>query len=205
MTSRNDFARRYETHLRMVAENLRHLIHGHLEGVAEIERVVARAKSPESFAEKAKTVEHGQPKYRDPLAQIQDQIGVRVIVLFMRSVEPVATQILTYFSAIEDTKIVPDSQSEFGYFGRHLILKLPLDAVPVEVQPDEVPAFFELQVKTLFQHAWSEANHDLGYKSRSLLSNEDQRLLAFASAQAWGADRAFEELMTNDLTATPGA
>ena len=58
-----------------------------------------------------------------------------------------------------------------------------------------MPEFFELQVKTLFQHAWAEANHDLGYKPEGKeLDQESKRLLAYASAQAWGADRVFDEL-----------
>jgi ppGpp synthetase/RelA/SpoT-type nucleotidyltranferase len=58
-----------------------------------------------------------------------------------------------------------------------------------------LPQFFELQVKTLFQHAWSEANHDLGYKPGATpLSSSEKRQLAFTSAQAWGADHIFDEL-----------
>jgi putative GTP pyrophosphokinase len=49
-----------------------------------------------------------------------------------------------------------------------------------------VPQFFELQVETLFQRAWSE--HDLGYKPGATpLTSEAKRRLAFTSAQAWGA------------------
>jgi ppGpp synthetase/RelA/SpoT-type nucleotidyltranferase len=60
---------------------------------------------------------------------------------------------------------------------------------------DMVPQFFELQIKTMFQHAWSEANHDLGYKPESgELDPEHLRLLAFTSAQAWGADMVFNDL-----------
>ena len=58
-----------------------------------------------------------------------------------------------------------------------------------------VPKFFELQIKTLFQHAWSEAEHDIGYKEgQKPLDLDQKRRLAFTSAQAWGADRVFDEL-----------
>ncbi len=66
--------------------------------------------------------------------------------------------------------------------------------IPEEIDPNNVPKFFEVQVKTLFQYAWSEANHDLGYKSSLELTDEQKRLLAFAAAQGWGADNAFGEL-----------
>jgi putative GTP pyrophosphokinase len=58
-----------------------------------------------------------------------------------------------------------------------------------------IPGFFELQIKTLFQHAWSEADHDLGYKPGDQpLTSEQKRLIAFTSAQAWGADHIFDQL-----------
>jgi ppGpp synthetase/RelA/SpoT-type nucleotidyltranferase len=87
----------------------------------------------------------------------------------------------------------PESDSEFGYVGEHFILKTPDDVID-EGAEDFVPEFFELQLKTLFQHAWSEAHHDLGYKSPRALSSLEKGKIAFTAAQAWGADRIFDEL-----------
>jgi hypothetical protein len=47
---------------------------------------------------------------------------------------------------------------------------VPADVVPTELSISEAPRFFELQIKTLFQHAWSEAEHDLGCKAPVALS-----------------------------------
>jgi ppGpp synthetase/RelA/SpoT-type nucleotidyltranferase len=49
----------------------------------------------------------------------------------------------------------------------------------------KTPQFFELQVKTLFQHAWSEAEHDLAYKPSEPITPHQQRQIAFTAAQAW--------------------
>jgi len=84
---------------------------------------------------------------------------------------------------------VPDSESEFGYFGKHFILK-----IPKEVGASGDIKFFELQIKTLFQHSWAEANHDIFYKSRIKLSQTQKRKVAFTAAQAWGADQIFNDL-----------
>jgi len=54
--------------------------------------------------------------------------------------------------------------------------------------------FFELQIKTLFQHAWAEAEHDLRYKALVDITKEQNKLFAFTAGQAWGADKIFEDL-----------
>lgn len=180
-----------------VAEQLRVLVEGHLAGMPNIDRVTARPKNPDRFAEKvSRRGKDGEPKYHWPLTEIQDQLGVRVVVFYQASVETVGETLLRYLQEIEQTQLVPESHWEFGYFGRHYVMALPGDVVPKGVDVGDVPRFFELQIKTLFQHAWSEANHDLGYKQAEPLTGEQERLLAFAAAQAWGADRAFQELRT---------
>jgi len=195
-----DYRRRYDAFLTAIARNLQKLLQDDLVGVSHIDRVEARAKDPERFAEKARrTKEDGSPKYRRPLTEIQDQIGARVIVFYQHDVS-VATDVITrYFQPIEQRELVPESEWEFGYFGKHFVLPLPRDVVPEAVELAEVPRFFELQIKTLFQHAWSEAEHDLGYKAPNVLSADQFRRLAYTAAQAWGADRVFEELRAEVL------
>lgn len=178
-----------------MALRLRDFVAEHLHSQPHVDAITARAKDPDSFAEKAtRKDEHGGTKYSSPLTDIQDQLGVRVVVLYTDDVEPVADVIKRYFGGIEHTPRVPESEWSFGYFGYHMVLPVPGDVIPQSVDRDLVPAFFELQVKTLFQHAWSEANHDLGYKAIHELSDHDQRCLAYAAAQAWGADLMFAQL-----------
>lgn len=185
---------RYER-LTQVADALQSLIQGYLADDSNIDRVTARAKDPKRFAQKAdRKDDDGQPKYQTPLTEIQDQIGARIVVFYREDVATISDTITRYFQPIEQRELVPESQWAFGYFGQHLVLPLPRDVVPSDVDFDEVPAFFELQIKTLFQHAWSEANHDLGYKAERPLTADQERRLAYTAAQAWGADRVFSEL-----------
>jgi ppGpp synthetase/RelA/SpoT-type nucleotidyltranferase len=195
VTHTDDYSSRYGSVLVPIAKRLEILASGHLAGSPNIDRITSRAKSPDRFGEKAARVDsEGRKKYVAPLEEIQDQIGIRVVVFYLADVD-VALNVLTeYFARIEEARLVPESHWEFGYFGRHAVMALPGDAVPKEVRMEDAPRFFELQVKTLFQHAWSEAEHDLNYKASSPLTGDQQRRLAFAAAQAWGADRAFEEL-----------
>lgn len=175
-----------------VARRLEGYIRDCLSDIPRIDRIVARAKSIERFIGKAAKELEGKLKYSDPLNQIQDQIGARIITFYPDDVVPICKAIESFFHPIEDQTVVPDTDSEFGYFGRHYILLLPRDVI----DPNEpaFPPFFELQIKTLFQHAWSEANHDLGYKTECSLDSHFRRRLAFTSAQAWGADMIFNEL-----------
>lgn len=188
------YEQRYQA-LVSVATNLEALVAKYLAEVPHVDRISARAKNPTRFGNKAaKLLSNGAVKYDAPLQQIQDQIGARIIVFYKDDVEKVAAVVERYFRHVEKRDLVPDSEWEFGYFGRHWILALPDDVIPSTVDQQQVPRFFEIQVKTLFQHAWSEANHDLGYKATKALTNDQQRRFAFTAAQAWGADRVFEEL-----------
>lgn len=174
-----------------------------LRGLEHIDRIAARAKSVDRFCAKAtKQDKEGGPKYADPLTQIQDQIGARVIVFYTTDVAGVADCLQKYLRPVERREVVPESEWEFGYFGQHFVMALPDDVVPASAPRESVPRFFELQVKTLFQHAWSEANHDLCYKPGSSLSQDQTRRFAFTAAQAWGADRAFADL-NRELGAQP--
>lgn len=194
MTPAEEYAAKYEGVLVPAAAGLKVLLTDHLRGVPRIDRVTARAKHPVRFSEKAVKTKNGAPKYESPLTQIQDQIAARVIVFYQEDVLRVCDVVEKYFTRIEDRDLVPEDLWKFGYFGRHMILATPMDILPAGADRRQLPRFFELQVKTLFQHAWSEANHDLSYKPPAPLTDDQQRRFAFTAAQAWGADRIFEEL-----------
>jgi len=165
-----------------------------LRSFARIDRISARAKSVDRFLGKAAKLENGKPKYEDPLNQIQDQVGARIVTFYASDVERIRLEIEKYFKYIESQQIVPESEKEFGYEGRHFILFVPEDLIDDTVSRDESVELFELQIKTLFQHAWSEAEHDLGYKPSVKLTSDQNRRLAFTAAQAWGADQIFDEM-----------
>lgn len=201
-----EYNRRYNTVLIPVSGNLRKHICQLLHGQPRVDRISVRAKNVDRFLEKATAIADGKSKYAEPLEQIQDQIGARIIVFYQQDVAMTESRILRYFTAIENRDLVPESESEFGYFGRHLVLALPPDVVEAGMDLSLIPRFFELQIKTLFQHAWSEADHDLGYKpGKWVLSPEQKRLIAFTAAQAWGADHIFDRLFQERITPKEGA
>jgi ppGpp synthetase/RelA/SpoT-type nucleotidyltranferase len=196
MSLADDYKHRFMTALSPIAEALEQQLRSYLSEESNIDRISARAKSVDRFLSKAeKKGVDGNNKYSDPLNQIQDQVGARIVTFYVSDIKVICAVVEKYYRLVETKTIVPDSEWEFGYFGNHYILLLPRDVIDPNIDENLVPEFFELQVKTLFQHAWSEANHDLGYKPGAApLMPDEKRRLAFTAAQAWGADRVFDEL-----------
>ena len=210
MTSLQDaYEARRKQMLLPLAGHLETYLKSVFDGCKRIDRISVRAKSVERFIAKAEKETGGKRKYDDPLTQIQDQLGARIVTFYKSDVDKLTAEVAKYFRHIESVQIVPDSESEFGYEGRHFILFIPRDIFDDEIKEDESITFFELQIKTLFQHAWSEAEHDLGYKPTTVLSRDQKKRLAFTAAQAWGADQIFDELYkqlgSNDIKLESGA
>lgn len=196
--SGHDLATAYATHYRDVlaplATRLQAQLSNLFSGLGRIDRISARAKSVDRFLAKAAKMEGAVPRYSDPMTQIQDQIGARIVTFYRSDVGRVCKDIEEYFRPAEAQVIVPDTDEEFSYFGHHYITMLPTE-IYQDIDRSTAPKFFELQVKTLFQHAWAEANHDLAYKPMGTpLSSDQKRKVAFTAAQAWGADMIFDEL-----------
>jgi putative GTP pyrophosphokinase len=194
MTIRDEYQERYDNYLCKIALALEEHIKENLSVLPRIDRVSARAKSINSFIHKTEKIDNGEKKYSDPLNQIQDQIGVRIVTFYLDDVKIVTKTIEDYYRKVESKIIVPESDSEFGYIGHHFILFIPDELIDDTYEREKIPNFFELQIKTLFQHAWGEAEHDLGYKTGAKLSSEQKRNIAFTAAQAWGADKIFNNL-----------
>lgn len=116
--------------------------------------VTGRAKRVESFATKAARIVDGLPAYGDPLTEIGDQVGVRVITYVRADVAAVAEVLGAQLRVLDDRDLGNETASEgrFGYASRHL---------QVAREDDQVA---QVQVRTVLQHAWAEFEHDIRYK-----------------------------------------
>ncbi|MDO3638266.1 bifunctional ribonuclease/(p)ppGpp synthase [Mycolicibacterium arseniciresistens] len=117
--------------------------------------VTARTKTVESFAAKAEREVDGQRLFGDPLAEITDQIGLRVITYLREDVDAVATLLTDEMRLLDDRDMGLQTAREgrWGYASRHLL---------VGVEGQQQPA--SIQVRTVLQHAWAEFEHDIRYK-----------------------------------------
>lgn len=136
-----------------------------------IDSIRVRVKEVESFVKKTIKFdeETGELKYKNPLREIQDQIGARIVTFYKSDIERIRTIALDNFREVEDQRKIPDDVWKFGYEARHLLCLFP-PGIQNQYKPHI--EFFELQLCTLFQHAWSQANHDLTYKPADELKND---------------------------------
>ena len=137
--------RLYEQRLGLVLEplstQLRAMVEDRIRDLPRLDRVASRAKSVASFMEKASRSENGKPKYSDPIRQIQDQLGVRIVIHSLSDREAVSRRVRDYFNPIEAKIIVPESPKEFDYEAMHYIFLVPkefhTEAFPEEHRPTE--------------------------------------------------------------------
>jgi len=117
--------------------------------------ITARTKSVESFAAKAERAADGRRLFSDPLVEITDQIGLRVITYLREDVDAVATLLADEMRLLDDRDMGLQTAREgrWGYASRHLL---------VGVEGEQQPA--SIQIRTVLQHAWAEFEHDIRYK-----------------------------------------
>src|SRR5882757_8789908 len=95
---------RHDTVLVPAAQKLEAQLIQRLWACKRIDRITARAKGLDSFLNKANKMEGRRKKYADPVAEITDQIGARVIVLFQEDVDVIALSLLRYYQRAEETR-----------------------------------------------------------------------------------------------------
>src|SRR5262245_12931936 len=96
--------------LQPLARALEQHLKAHVGQEKRIDSIRSRAKSPSSFLEKAGRQRDGQPKYNEPLRQIQDQVGARIVTYYSSDVQRVASIVEKYYRAVESRDLVPESE-----------------------------------------------------------------------------------------------
>ena len=112
-----------------------------------------RVKSEDSLAGK---LELKGSKYAS-LEDITDIIGLRVITFYTDDIAKVSSAIERLFEVDWANSVDKRKAHEidsFGYLSLHYICYAP-----------GFPYRFEIQLRTVLQHAWANMNHDTGYKS----------------------------------------
>lgn len=156
--------------------------------------VQARAKTVVSFSNKIIM----KDKYLNPLTDMTDLCGARVIVHFQSQVAKVCQFIKENFEIDEANSLDLKSKlkvNEFGYRSIHYIVTPKKDSIlgiPVDDKFKTLKA--EVQVRTLAEHVWADISHDRIYKTELTIPEEWKREAARLAAILEDADGKFAEM-----------
>lgn len=165
----NDFDRDYES-IAGLLENFKVSMDSLIRTLLEIEgiqfhSVTSRVKSKASVRQKLQRTDK-----RREFNDLTDVFGVRIITYFRNEVDVVAKLIEREF--IVDPENSVDKRSlldpdRFGYLSLHYVLQLKSERSALPENQGYKDIRFELQIRSILQHAWAEIEHDIGYKSSS--------------------------------------
>jgi putative GTP pyrophosphokinase len=163
-----------------------------------------RGKTVPSFQRKASQASENdptRPKYADPVAEITDLAGARIITFFLNDVEAIRPRISAEFEVLEEidkSQELEDEGTFVGYRSIHCIVRLQ----PGRTRLPEYARFRgligEIQVRTIMQHAWAEIEHDIQYKSVATLPGAIRSRFAQLAGQLAIADREFQAIQEED-------
>jgi putative GTP pyrophosphokinase len=169
----------------------------------KVHSVEARAKDPTSYGRKAAQpsgADPNAPKYERPLQQITDLAGVRVITYFPSTLERIDVMLKDEFRIVErsDKGAQLLEEERFGYQSIHYLVRLRRDRARLAEYERFAESLVEVQIRTIMQHAWAEIEHDIQYKSASVIPVEIRRRFMALAGMLEIADREFQAIQDAD-------
>lgn len=151
-----------------------------------------RVKEKESYLHKCKS-----DKYTDPISQITDVSGIRIIAYTNQDVSSIC-EILRNEFTIDDgnsgNKAEMLETDKVGYLSVHYILQLNEKRLGLSEYKLFENLKCEVQVRTLLQHAWAEIEHDKNYKFAGVLPKEIRRRFYLVAGVLELMDNEFDKL-----------
>lgn len=128
----------------------------------KIENLSCREKSIESFTEKMK-----RKSYDNPLEEITDLAGVRVVSYYesdIQNIKDIIEKNFTVHERVDKTKNL--GVDKMGYHGAHFVISLGKRYSGTRYD-GTIDLKCEIQVRTVLQDAWALISHHLVYKEES--------------------------------------
>jgi putative GTP pyrophosphokinase len=135
--------------------------------------------------------------YANPDAQLTDLSGVRIITFFDNQVQEIS-RIISEMFEVDEGNSMDRSQilgnDKVGYRSVHFVCSLGDHRKKVREYYGICDLKFEVQIRTVLQHAWAELTHDRSYKFSGKLPEALQRKLNLYAGMLEIIDEAFDEI-----------
>jgi ppGpp synthetase/RelA/SpoT-type nucleotidyltranferase len=167
--------------------------------VVKTQSVEARAKTIHSFTRKAglpHPLDPTRPKYEDPITEITDMAGVRVVTFLPTAVDQVGEAVHAQFEVIEQEDKFDrlSLEQRFGYASVHYLVRLKDNRTGLLEYRRFLDLVGEIQVRTILQHAWAEIEHDIEYKGADSVAASVRRRFMAVAGMLEIADREFQAI-----------
>ncbi|HEX8632930.1 MAG TPA: hypothetical protein VF703_02120 [Pyrinomonadaceae bacterium] len=200
----DDFVRQYDLKRPLYADftdKLRGLLEVLLNSSEiKFQVVEQRTKDVQSFREK---ITRANKNYSDPLREITDLTGLRIIVYYLEDVDLVCKLIEREFSIDKNASIDKGQllkPNEFGYRSVHYIASLSSNRKDLLEWQQFSKLTAEIQIRTVLQHAWAAISHALQYKIEEDVPSQFRRKLSRLSGLLELSDEEFSALKREQQT-----
>lgn len=158
----------------------------------DIHTIYSREKGIDSFIKKIEN-----DKYDDPIQQVTDLAGIRVIAYVEDDVDKIYTLVKKCFkvdkrNTIDKSKIL--GIDKVGYKSIHVVATIKDDRIALPEYQKFKDRKFEIQIRTILQHAWAEIEHDRDYKFTGELPINIKRRFRILAGTLELVDREFNEI-----------
>lgn len=194
--SREELAAQYDDVLPLYeafAARLKRLLEDLLDAAdLDVVQVDARAKDMNSFLEK---VERSPGKYPNPMTDIHDFTGARIVAYYLSDVVRIDEIIEREFEIDLENSLKGEDRTDpdrFGYASDHYVVSLPTGRLALAEWGPYAHLRAEIQIRTVLQHAWASIDHKLVYKRAKDIPSSLRRQLSRVSALLEVADEQFE-------------
>ncbi|OWL95044.1 hypothetical protein CBQ26_13395 [Deinococcus indicus] len=158
----------------------------------KIHLITSRVKTLESTTEKITR----KNKYSS-LEDMTDIIGIRIITFFEKQVDEIAEIIEREFDIDEENSIDKRKSidpEKFGYLSLHYVASINHSRMSMPEYQHLTKRKFEIQVRSILQHAWAEIEHSIGYKSRDDVPREIRRTFSQVASLLEVSDKNFNDV-----------
>ncbi|WP_052238116.1 GTP pyrophosphokinase [Pectobacterium brasiliense] len=156
----------------------------------------SRTKDTNGIEEKIK-----RKNYKDPKVQLTDISGIRIILYIEDDVKKVCDIIKETFNVDSSNSldnIQRLSTDRIGYRSTHFVCDIGKARTAMKEYSSFSELKFEIQIRTILQHAWASLTHDRNYKVGKSLPENIQRKINLYSGMLEIVDMGFSEVI-NDI------